>query len=158
MEYGRLFVEGEENIVGKNTFKTIEGVLNWTPTHYTYEYCDGGKNDEEVVIAVLENGNTVSLERESEHSHASNHHPTTKNTCHAIKKQLNEINHNIVGLIAKSRYSCSWEDDDFPEDDGIYIPLQPIDWTTVRRRLEDRLRKDEVGMKKAAFLLGIKLY
>jgi len=34
------------------------------------------------------------------------------------------------------------------EEVEFYVPLLPIDWKVVRRRLEDRLRRDEEFLKK----------
>lgn len=165
MEYSRLFKEGESNSVAGNTFETLEEVLNWVPQHDSYEYCDGGKNNEDVVILLLDSGREISLKRASEHSHGSNHTPTTRWDALPIKAQIEELERkdqgvkdNIVAIVARNDYSCTWEDDECLEDDGIFIPFNPIDWTKVQRRVEDRIRKDKVAMKKTAFSLNVKLY
>jgi len=156
--------------------KIREEVLSKVPGYNSWDSCAGGGSDEFTVTAIGESGNKYVLETEGTQGYANQHTPDVTTRASTVREQITTLPESIIGLevLVAEDYSyrdidgeCDYSIEDFKEGipsvgngDSLqfYIPLQPVDWETVRRRLEDRLRKDKAAMKKAAAVLDIKIY
>ena len=161
------------------TFFTIEGkaarkLLNKKPFSHTYDSVAGERNDYLTVTAILADGQKVTLRDCGRAEFADNTIPCREWDCPTIREQIAELG-DVSGLEIDAQSYCSWEEQyDIPIEQGdfdeglpallngqsyrAYCPIRPINWSKIRRRLEDRLRKDEQAMRQCAALLGIKLW
>jgi hypothetical protein len=155
--------------------KIREEILSRVPSYNSWDSCAGGGSDEFTVTAIGESGNKYVLDSEGTQGYANQHTPNITTKASPIREQIAMLP-GIIGLEVLVAEDYSYRDVDGEYDysiedfkEGIppvgngdslqfYIPLQPVDWETVRRRLEDRLRKDEAAMKRAAAVLDIKIY
>jgi hypothetical protein len=75
-----------------------------------------------------------------------------------IKRQGYDIE-DVVFIIEYEYRLHDWEGQEKLEDESLkFIPIISIDWDKVRRRIEDKLRKDTEYIKFAALNSGINLY
>ena len=148
-------------------------LLRSKPYSYNYDSVAGGKDNYMKVTAILEDGSSEVLEDCGSAEYADRT-PNQEWDCPTIKQQIAVLG-NVKGLEVEVQEYCSWEDQDCEDicqedfGDGLpclengqgylaYCPIKPIDWAKVRRRLEDRLRKDETSLRTAVAALNIQLY
>jgi hypothetical protein len=138
-------------------FRSLKDLMEWKPSHYSYEYCDGGRDEGSSASLILDDGNTFQVLGDDTWEHASNHLPGESREGETIGQAIARCVRTVKAVRVGYEYSCSWEDhgQDGDEDAEVIIPLAPIDWGKVRRRLEDRLRKDHEAMVLAVSVLNI---
>lgn len=138
--------------------KTKDEVLKMTPFEESFSGCAGGRTHMVRVSATLEGGGVVELKSEIYAQYAANNEPDFSSDAVPVERQLAELP-PVNFLRIEGYHTSSFEDEHeytFGEgqfDDGlpnlsagesydIVIPVAPIDWAKVRRRIEDHLRKD----------------
>ena len=154
--------------------KAKRELLKSKPYHYTYDSVAGGKDDYLKVIAILKDNSRKVLENCGSAEYADST-PDQRWNCTTVRQHIATLG-NVKGLQVESQEYHSWEDQEYYEDisqeefkEGLpslgngqeylaYCPIEPIDWAKVRRRLEDRLRKDPQSLRTAVAALNIQLY
>ena len=154
--------------------KAKQELLKSKPYHYTYDSIAGEKDDYLKVTAILEDNSKKRLDDSGMAEYADNT-PNQQWDCLTVKQQIAVLG-NVKGLQVEVQEYKSWEDQENYEDisqkefkEGLpylgngqsylaYCPIKSIDWAKVRRRLEDRLRKDEKSLRTAVAALNIQLY
>jgi hypothetical protein len=154
--------------------KVRKEVMGITPYHYNYD-CVAGNRVYSILVTAVMDGSKVELDPIEEFEYANNHTPNTFHDSTKVAQQLAELDGEVKGLIVNGESHSDFDDsEEYIYSDAsefenglpdlfegseyeIYIPIVPIDWTKVRRRLEDLLRKDQKAVKKCAALLDINL-
>ena len=154
--------------------KAKSELLSSKPYSDTYDSVAGGRDDYMKVTAILDDGNQEELKDCGRAEYAANDVQNQEWDCPTIAQQIAKLG-NVKGLIVEAQEYCSWEasyEDDITQEefaDGLpiidngqgykaYCPIEPIDWTKVRRRLEDRLRKDPEALRTCVAALNLKLW
>ena len=156
-----------------NNEKVIAEVMAMTPSSYSYDCVSGSRNEFTAVTAVMADGSKIKLDSADEAEYANEHTPTTRTTAQPVARQVAELGEVKSLIIRTGCYSDfgsdeEWEVSETDFDNGlpwigngqeyeIYVPLAPLNWTKVRSRLEDRLRKDTKTVRQCAGLLEIDL-
>ena len=149
---------GKSYVAQRHGLKTMDDVMRFEPFWERYDSSQAGiKMDDTSVFAVLQGGE-IPLEQGSISSYGSNAIPDTQQDAPTIGEQLAGIEKTVLGLHFHLHYSCEWEE--YREDIHEYLPLEPIDWIKLRRRVEDALRKtkDRVILFGFAHSLNCKIY
>ena len=156
--------------------KAKKELLNSKPYSDSYDSTAGGRDNYMKVTALLEDGTQEVLEDCGRAEYAAGDIQNQEWDCPTVAQQIATMG-NVKGLLVEAQEYCSWEDswsdeitqEDFDGDDGLpclangqgyqaYCPIEPIDWTKVRRRLEDRLRKDPEALRVCVAALNLKLW
>ncbi len=159
--------------------KATETILNSIPYTDSYEYCEGGSLDRFSVFAICKDGTEIPLDEEISDRCASRHTPDRYSNAETVAVQLAELKktgHEVYALKIEREYRCSWENTEegfsiHPEEwERGYIPFSPnhggvyefivplnikVDTKKLRRRIEDRLRKDTKAVFLAANAIGL---
>jgi len=140
-------------------FRSLKDLMNWIPSHYSYEYCDGGKDEGSSATLILEDGKTFQVMGDDTWEDGANAIPDESREGETIGQAITRCGRTVKAVRVKYEYDCSWEDhgQDGDEDAEVIIPLAPIDWGKVRRRVEDRLRKDPDAVRMIVAALNISI-
>jgi len=147
--------------------------------HYEYDSAAGGEEDYRLAYAIKESGEVELLDyADSFVSPAQDvqSYEEEPESVPSIAEQVATLG-DVVGVIIIASEDCSWQDYEdwemvFEDEDGnpclpdigngmgytVYVPVRPIDWVKVRRRLEDAIRKDERLMRRLASQAGIRIW
>jgi hypothetical protein len=88
-------------------FRSLEDLMNWTPSHYSYEYFDGSKNEGSSATLILEDGNTF-------------HVPDGSLEGETIGQAIARCGRTVKAVRIGYEYSCSWEDYGQDEENIAY--------------------------------------
>ena len=152
-----FFVElgSNKGIAGEFDLRNLDEVLSLTPFSRYFEGQAGSSVDRLRVIATIEDGEEFTLSEAWEQAHASNYDPTTSSDAPTIGEQI--AGREVVRQVFDRLDRADWREESKYSETLLLI--QP-DWTKVRRRVEDALRKttDHVSLYRLAVELGVKIY
>ena len=141
---------------GEALFTSLEDFLGWKPVNQSFHGV-GWERVENITITVIhDGGKTTQLEVGFHAQYAANHVADVLQEPPSIWEQIMKagIDENLQGII----YSWSNDNEDGHDEGSVYIPIAPIDWKKVRRRLEDLIRKNEKAMRRLAMLSGVNIW
>jgi len=149
-------------VVGPNgpTFRNEAELMSFVPSHYSYDSSAGSRSEGTWAELILSDGSKIPVRGDDEEESGYAYTPTVKTEGESIRAAIARQDRPVVAVIIHQESQCSWEDDD-PEFEGpfsVAIPLKPLDWGKIRRRLEDRLRKDPKAVRECVALLDIPIY
>jgi hypothetical protein len=143
-------IAGEYRLVGAHD------VMSLTPFCAQWEGVAGSSRDAVHVTAITEDGREIALAESFCQEHACSYDKTYEHDEPTIGEQIAGL--SVTALIFHRDAYCSYQDGR-DEDYTEILYLTPPDYTKIRRRIEDRLRKsgnDEVF--RLAVLAGVKIY
>jgi len=155
-----------KGIAGEFGFKSLQDVLSLTPFDRRWEGQAGTSQDSlSITVNFASSPQEFHyLEEEFLQEHACNHEPTTGHSAPTIGEQLTyweqEKGCVAVSLELHRIKFCSYQDEQGNDDYWEFLPLTPIDWGKLRRRIEDTLRKtqDKQVLFFVAQYLNCKIY
>ena len=124
-------------IAGEFQLTSIKDVLTIVPFEETWTWCDGNNRNNLFVTAVFCNGDRKELEYSYHYGDANEYTPDIDGDAPTIGEQI--ANMDVSALIFRRIHKNQNEDEDWEE----YLPIEPLDWRKIRRRVEDTLRKTE---------------
>jgi hypothetical protein len=150
--YNDLMIFGE-GIAREEDLNSLQDVLSFTPFARYWNYCDGDQVDRLRVTAITPQGN-FDLKEAVHQGYANNHTPDWDEPAPTIGEQI--ADKGVTALIFTRRILDQNEDSEYSE----YLTIQEPDWTKVRRRIEDALRKnaDNATLFYVAQKLSVKIY
>lgn len=125
-------------IAGEYRFKTIEDVLSMVPWYRQHSYCDGTITNYLSVVAILPGGEEIELETATHFSDGNEYIADTETAADTIGVQIAALPVYPVALVFTRREADA---NGGEEEWSEYLPLTPPNWTKIRRRVEDALRK-----------------
>ena len=154
MELMKLGKE-KSDIAGMYALNSIEDVLALTPYTKRHYWCNGTIiHGELAVTAVLGDGTRIPLEMSEDITDAAAYSgPPIDTTADTIGVQVAGL--EVEALI----FSYMVDNQNESEEIEEYLPLAPIDWGKLRRRVEDALRKstDRATLFEFAQKLNVKI-
>jgi len=140
-------------------FNNIKELMAYIPSMYSYDYCDGRKEEGTSAILIAKDGTRISVTGNDRYEYANNYTPNYDCEGTSIGEAIALAKSEIISVEITCKYECSWEDDTDGSQfcETVTIPIRPIDWAKVRRRLEDCLRKDPEALRIVIAILGIPL-
>jgi len=145
-----------KGIAGRYELKGLNDVMSFTPFCDEWEGQAGRSRDSVHVVAVLSNGRRKQLDEREILSHASNYEPPQEWTAPTVGEQIAGL--PVVALeFTREEYSYD-QVEQFSWTETVFVSAP--DWSKVRRRIEDALRKTEDNSRlyKLAVELGVKIY
>jgi len=139
-------------IAGIQEFKGIDDVLSFVPFCRTWDWSGGHLEDRISVTAVLADGNHVNLKEEIDAGDAAAYSMQITEPAETVGVQI--AGFNVQSLIFERRDLTQDHDDQWEE----YLPVTPLDWGKIRRKIEDALRKttDNETLFGISQILGVK--
>ena len=140
-------------IAGRNNFKGIDDVMSFVPFFRTHNWCDGQNHEGTRVIVRLRDGSEKELQQAGTVSDGNNHIADIDTTADTIGVQIAGLDATALVFIYEEwgqNGEDGWEE---------YLPIQPVDWTKLRRKVEDALRKssDKAALFGIAQTLSVKI-
>ena len=141
-------------IAGKNNLRGIDDVMSFVPYFRTHSWCDGQNHEGTRVFARLHDGYEKELQQAGTVSNGDNYVADINTTADTIGGQIAGL--DVTALIfiyeewGQNHGEDRWEE---------YLPIQPVDWTKLRRKVEDALRKsnDKAALFGIAQTLSVKI-
>jgi len=148
--------------IGYRFPKNLQELFKFTPWSDGWDSSAGSRDEGITVIFILENGEEIEAESSGEMGYGSNHIPNQKWNAPNLGEQIAKIENEgqkIKALKVWGEYYCSWEDYGDRETNLYFIPLKPVDYKKIRRRIEDTLRKttNKQLLIQIAEILNVKL-
>jgi phosphoribosyl-ATP pyrophosphohydrolase len=141
------------------TFSSISSLMDFTPYYSSFSGQAGSREDGVIVKLLLTHGKTTSVRGNDRMEYAANHDPNwSESDPQTVGQAIAEASEEVLAIDLRSISECSWEDNDGQFNVSVVVQIVPIDWSKVRRRLEDRLRKDDAALRVAVAALDIPLY
>jgi len=127
-----------------NNLRGIDDVMSFVPYFRTYNWCDGQNHEGTRVFAQLRDGTERELQQAGTVSNGDNYIADTTTTADTIGGQIAGLGTPVTALIFRyEEWGQNHEEDRWAE----YLPIQPVDWPKLRRKVEDALRKSSDNAK-----------
>ena len=137
-------------IAGKNNLRGIDDVMSFTPYFRTHNWCGGQNHEGTRVIARLRDGYEKELKQAGVTSNGDNYIADISTTADTIGVQIAGL--DVTALIFRyEEWGQNHEEDRWAE----YLPIQPVDWPKLRRKVEDALRKSSDNAKLLRIAQGL---
>ena len=124
-----------KGIAGEFGFNSLQDVIDFTPFVKEHHWMDGTNVDAVAVVATSVYGHLFALKEAEFVSDANNHIPDRESDAPTIGEQI--AGKNVAGLT----FIRTEVNQNYDRLDEEYIPIVPLDWGKLRRRIEDALRK-----------------
>ena len=143
-----------KGIAGRNNFKGIDDVMSFVPFFRTHNWCDGQNHEGTRVIARLRDESEKELQQAGTVSNGDNYIADINTTADTIGVQIAGFD-TVTALVFIYEEWGQKGKDEWKE----YLPIQPVDWTKLRRKVEDALRKssDNAKLLRIAQSLSVKI-
>ena len=141
-------------IAGKNNFKGMNDVMSFVPSFRTHSWCDGQNHEGTRVFARLRDGTEKELQQAGVVSNGDNYIADTNTAADTIGGQIAGLG-TVTALVFLYEEWGQNGEDRWAE----YLPIQPVDWPKLRRKVEDALRKssDKAVLFRAGRSLNVKI-
>jgi len=152
----KMQLGSNKGIAGEYQLTGVDDIMSWTPFCAQWEGVAGSSRDAVHVTAITEDCREIALAETFQQEHACSYDQKYEHEEKTIGEQIAGL--SVKALIFHRDTYCSYQDGR-DEDYTEILYLTPPDYTKIRRRIEDRLRKagnDEVF--RLAVLAGVKIY
>jgi len=141
-------------IAGKNNFKGMNDIMSFVPFFRTYNWCGGQNHQGTRVIARLRDGTEKELQQAGITSNGDNYIADINTTADTIGVQIAGL--DVTALVF--RYE-EWGQNHREDRWAEYLPIRPVNWPKLRRKVEDALRKssDKAALFGIAQTLSVKI-
>ena len=142
-------------IAGKNNLRGIDDVMSFTPFFRTYNWCDGQNHEGTRVFARLRGGYEKELKQAGVTSNGDNYIADISTTADTIGGQIAGLDTPVTALVFRYEEWGQNGEDGWEE----YLPIQPVNWPKLRRKVEDALRKssDKAVLFRVGQSLNVKI-
>jgi len=142
-------------IAGQNNFRGIDDVMSFVPCFCTHNWCDGQNHQGTRVIARLRDGSEKELQQAGTVSNGDNYIADINTTADTIGGQIAGFDATVTALVFIYEKWGQNGEDGWEE----YLPIRPVNWPKLRRKVEDALRKssDKAKLFGIAQSLSIKI-
>lgn len=141
----------------RTEFRSWDEVLDFVPTIDNWTYCDGSRYDEVLATVLCTDGHEENVAIGGYDGDASDFIPDWRGDGETVRKAIFRTEadgHTVKGVLIRDHYSCYNDPEEWDEE--LFIPApRTTDWGKLRRRIEDRLRKDKKAVYVAASAIGI---
>ena len=145
-----------KGIAGKNNFKGMNDIMSYIPSFRTHNWCGGQNHEGTRVFAQLRDGTKKELKQAGVTSNGDNYIADISTTADTIGGQIAGFDTPVTALIfIHEEWGQNREDRRWAE----YLPIRPVNWPKLRRKVEDALRKssDKAKLFGIAQSLSIKI-